>query len=78
MGPVAYDQDLSRLSSSTKALVESEIKTLLEEAQARATNILKTHKKELDRLAKALIEFETLTSEEIEKVVRGEKIDHLE
>ncbi|KAG5517933.1 hypothetical protein PMAC_000388 [Pneumocystis sp. 'macacae'] len=78
VGPVAYDQDLSRLSSSTKALVESEIKTLLEEAQARATNILRTHKKELDRLAKALIEFETLTSEEIEKVVRGEKIDHLE
>ncbi|EMR09972.1 hypothetical protein PNEG_01731 [Pneumocystis murina B123] len=78
VGPVAYDQDLSRLSSSTKALVESEIKTLLEEAQARATNILKTHKKELDRLAKALIEFETLTSEEIEKAIRGEKIDHLD
>ncbi|KTW25947.1 hypothetical protein T552_03221 [Pneumocystis carinii B80] len=78
VGPVAYDQDLSRLSSSTKALVESEIKTLLEEAQARATNILKTHKKELDRLAKALIEFETLTSDEIEKAIRGEKIDHLD
>ncbi|KAG4304961.1 hypothetical protein PORY_001636 [Pneumocystis oryctolagi] len=78
VGPIAYDQDLSRLSSSTKALVESEIKTLLEEAQARATNILKTHKKELDRLAKALIEFETLTSEEIEKVIRGEKIEHLD
>ncbi|KAG5440297.1 hypothetical protein PCANB_001867 [Pneumocystis canis] len=78
VGPIAYDQDLSRLSSSTKALVESEIKTLLEEAQIRAMNILKTHKKELDRLAKALIEFETLTSEEIEKVIRGEKIDHLD
>ncbi|QSL65793.1 hypothetical protein MERGE_000071 [Pneumocystis wakefieldiae] len=78
VGPIAYDEDLSLLSSSTKALVESEIKILLEEAQARATNILKTHKKELDRLAKALIEFETLTSEEIEKAIRGEKIDHLD
>jgi ATP-dependent metalloprotease len=51
---------------------------LVEEARTRATNILTEKRKELELLTKALIEYETLTREEMEKVLRGEKLDKLE
>jgi ATP-dependent metalloprotease len=44
----------------------------------RATKILTEKRNELELLTKALIEYETLTKEEMEKVLRGEKLDKLE
>ncbi|CAH1765238.1 13962_t:CDS:10 [Entrophospora sp. SA101] len=75
VGPVAHsDEDMENLSTKTKLVIESEIKSLVENAQARATNILRTHKDELHRLAKALMDYETLTQEEIDSVVKGKNI----
>ncbi|CAG8629397.1 23899_t:CDS:2, partial [Dentiscutata erythropus] len=76
VGPVAHpEEDMDQLSTQTKLIIESEIKALLESAQIRATNILKAHKDELHRLANALIEYETLTQEEIESVIKGKAIN---
>ena len=36
--------------------------------------LLTDNKEKLDRLAKALVEYETLTRDEMERVVRGEKL----
>lgn len=58
--------------------IESEVRRLVEEARARASNILTEKKHELELLTKALIEYETLTKEEMEKVLKGEKLDKLE
>ncbi|KAF9583057.1 hypothetical protein BGW38_010336 [Lunasporangiospora selenospora] len=75
VGPVAHqDEDMSVLSTQTKQLIESEVKSLVEAAQARAVLLLKTHKEELHRLAKALIEYETLTQEEIRRAIEGKPI----
>ncbi|KAG0254808.1 hypothetical protein BG011_005514 [Mortierella polycephala] len=75
VGPVAHtDEDMMVLSTPTKQLIESETKTLIEAAQARAALLLKTHKEELHRLAKALIEYETLTQEEIRRAIEGKPI----
>ncbi|RHZ81455.1 hypothetical protein Glove_120g68 [Diversispora epigaea] len=75
VGPVAHpEEDIEQLSMQTKLVIESEIKALLENAQIRASNILKNHKDELHRLAKALIDYETLSQEEIELVVKGKAI----
>ncbi|KAG0241148.1 hypothetical protein BGW41_006254 [Actinomortierella wolfii] len=75
VGPVAHtEEDMATLSTPTKQLIESEIKALIEAAQARATQLLKTHKEELHRLAKALVEYETLTQEEIRRAIEGKPI----
>ncbi|KAF9133477.1 hypothetical protein BGW39_009667 [Mortierella sp. 14UC] len=75
VGPVAHsEEDMMVLSTPTKQLIESETKSLIEAAQARATLLLKTHKEELHRLAKALVEYETLTQEEIRRAIEGKPI----
>lgn len=75
VGPVAYGEDLSTLSPTTKALVESEIKDLIEGAEARATKILVTYRTELERLAKGLVEYEILDKREMELIMKGLPID---
>ncbi|CAG8446501.1 14522_t:CDS:10 [Ambispora leptoticha] len=75
VGPVSHpDEELEQLSTQTKLIIEGEIRGLVENAQTRATNILKTHKEELHRLAKALMDYETLNQQEIELVVKGNSI----
>ncbi|RIA87030.1 peptidase family M41-domain-containing protein [Glomus cerebriforme] len=75
VGPVAHpEEELDHLSTQTKLVIETEIRTITENAQIRASNILKNHKDELHRLAKALMDYETLTQEEIESVIKGKKI----
>lgn len=68
----------SSLSSETKQEIEAEVRRIVEEARVRATNILTEKHKELELLTQALIKYETLTKEEMEKVLRGEKLDKLE
>lgn len=75
VGPVAYGEDLETLSPTTKALVESEIKSLIEGAEARATKILTTHRVELERLAKGLLEYEILNKEEMQAIMDGRPIN---
>lgn len=50
---------------------------MLEDGRQRATKMLNEHRKELDILAKSLVEYEVLTLEEVEKVLRGEKLQKL-
>jgi ATP-dependent metalloprotease len=75
LGPVEYLRTYDRLSSETRAMVESEVKRLLDESYARARALLVSKRKELDLLAKALVEYETLDRAEVEKVIRGEKLE---
>jgi ATP-dependent metalloprotease len=37
---------------------------------------LQKHRVELDRLANALLEYETLTADQVKKVITGEPIKH--
>jgi ATP-dependent metalloprotease len=75
LGPVEYLRTYDRLSSETRAMVESEVKRLLDESYARARALLVSKRKELDLLAKALVEYETLDRAEVENVIRGEKLE---
>ncbi|KAL7753804.1 i-AAA protease yme1 [Sorochytrium milnesiophthora] len=65
------DEDYHLLSPATKLLVEQETKALVESAYQRAKTMLKARKEELNRLAKALIDYETLSQEEIDMAIRG-------
>ena len=65
------------VSANTKELVEQEVKRLIDEAYDKAYAILEERKEEWDRLAQGLLEYETLTGEEIQRVIKGEP-PHLE
>lgn len=54
------------------------MRRLVEEARTRANSILTERRSELELLTTALMEYETLTKEEMEKVLRGEKLEKLE
>ena len=60
------------ISAATQELIESEVKRVIDEGYETASNILKKHKKEFVRLAQGLLEYETLTGEEIKRVMKGE------
>ena len=63
------------MSEETARLVDSEIKRLVSDAHEEALKILKTKKKDWEKLAQAMMEYETLTGDEINAVLKGEKID---
>ncbi len=60
------------ISAATKELIEDEVKRLIDEAYDTAFKILTDKKEEWDRLAKGLLEYETLTGEQIIRVIKGE------
>ncbi len=63
------------LSEEKKQLLDAEIHKLVSGAYQDAYNILTTHRDALDRLANALMEYETLTGDEVGKVIRNEPLD---
>ena len=62
------------VSAETKTLIESEVKALIDEGYALAYEILTEKSVEFERLAKGLLEYETLTGDEIRKVIAGEAL----
>ncbi len=60
------------VSASTKELIETEVKRIIDEGYATAYRIISENDEEFERLAQGLLEYETLTGEEIERVMRGE------
>ncbi len=60
------------VSAHTKELIEEEVKRFVQEGYARAKSILEDRRDEWERLAQGLLEYETLTGEEIKRVIRGE------
>jgi ATP-dependent metalloprotease len=75
VGPININDDaMQLLSTQTKELIESEILHLIETSEKRAKKILIEHREELDRLAKALVEYETLDYQEIIDALAGKPI----
>ncbi|MBX9753091.1 MAG: ATP-dependent zinc metalloprotease FtsH [Roseococcus sp.] len=62
------------LSEETARIIDSEIRGIIDKAYARATQILTDNREELERLAKGLLEYETLSGDEIRTVLRGEPV----
>jgi len=61
------------VSAETKRAIEQEVKRLIDEGYETARKILIERREDWERLAKGLLEYETLTGDEIRKVIAGEK-----
>jgi cell division protease FtsH len=64
-----------RMSGETIKLIDAEVKRFVEQGLERAREILTSNIEQLHVLAKALLEFETLTGEEIKTLLAGGSID---
>jgi cell division protease FtsH len=62
------------VSAETKRAIEQEVKRLIDEGYQTARKILIERQEDWERLAKGLLEYETLTGDEIRKVIAGEKL----
>ena len=62
------------ISEATSQIIDQEVRRLIEEAEGRARAILAERLDELHKIAKALLEYETLNTEEIGQVLRGERV----
>ncbi|WP_265517690.1 ATP-dependent zinc metalloprotease FtsH [Nitratireductor luteus] len=67
---VARQQNMSQ---ETQKKIDSEVRRLIDEAYATARDILTTKNKEWIAIAEGLLEYETLSGEEIKAIMRGEK-----
>ena len=68
IGPIFFP-NRSTVSGEIQRKIDVEVTRILKEAQARVTKLLKDKMKDLHTLADALIEQETLTSDEIDGLV---------
>lgn len=86
LGPVAYGKGDEQIfigrelashkdySEKTAEVMDSLIKKIILDQESRALVILEEHRQELDWLAEALIEHELLDKEEVDRVIKGEKL----
>jgi cell division protease FtsH len=89
LGPLQYEEaqegylgmggsQRTMMSDETNKLIDSEIRMLVDGAHARATDILKSNEDKLHLLAQALLEYETLSGEEIRALMENGKLDRPE
>ena len=62
------------LSDSTARIIDEEIRKIVDDAYSDASKILKKKKKDLDLIANALLEYETLNSDDISNIIKGKKL----
>ena len=62
------------VSDATARLIDEEVRRLIDAAEATARTILEKHRDDLETLGEALLEYETLTGDEVKAVLRGESI----
>ena len=62
-------------SGETNKLIDAEIRSLVEGAHKRATQILTDKEDQLHLLAQTMLEFETLTGDEIDQLLKDGKLD---
>src|SRR3546814_4693098 len=86
LGPLRYTENQEEVflghsvtqhktvSEATAQVIDEEIRKIVDGAEARCRQILTDHTDDLHKLANALLEYETLTGDEIMALLRGEQI----
>ncbi|RYY24472.1 MAG: ATP-dependent metallopeptidase FtsH/Yme1/Tma family protein [Sphingomonadales bacterium] len=67
-------QQAQPMSDETARLIDSEVKRFVEKGLDRARQLLTDHVDQLHTIAQALLEFETLTGEDIKRLIAGDDI----
>jgi len=62
------------VSDATARLIDEEVRRLIDDAEEKARSILNSHRSDLETLASALLEYETLSGDEVQSLLRGEPV----
>ena len=62
-------------SAATQKIIDDKVKELVDEGYETAKRILTEKRDDLERLAQGLLEYETLTGGEIQKIINGEPLN---
>lgn len=88
LGPLRYNENTEEvflghsvarsqhISEATAQIIDEEIRRIIEEAENKAREVLTEHLDDLHTLTKGLLEYETLSGEDVQTVLRGEPVDH--
>ncbi|MGB0550985.1 MAG: ATP-dependent zinc metalloprotease FtsH [Alphaproteobacteria bacterium] len=86
LGPLRYNDNqeevflghavtqTKNVSEATAEVIDEEIRRIVDEADVKCREIIKEHVDELHAIANGLLEYETLTGEDIAALMRGETI----
>jgi cell division protease FtsH len=86
LGPLLYNDDqeevflghsvtqTKNVSAATAEVIDAEVRRIVDEAYEACKKILTDHNDELVSLGEALLEYETLSGDEIKAVIKGETI----
>ncbi|MFO1146462.1 MAG: ATP-dependent zinc metalloprotease FtsH [Rhodospirillales bacterium] len=86
LGPLRYSDNQEEIflghsvtqqkhvSDATARLIDEEVRRLIDEAEATARRILSEQRSDLETVANALLEYETLSGEEVRALLRGEDV----
>jgi cell division protease FtsH len=81
IGPINYGPNPARemyfpsmapeYSQKTAELIDKEVKAIIDEAYAKAVQLIETHKDKIDAITKALLKYETLDAEDVKIILDG-------
>jgi cell division protease FtsH len=86
MGPLMYDeggeevflgrsaaQPSKAMSDETALSIDKEVRSIIDECYEKARSILEEHRSKMDMMADALMQYETIDSEQIDAIMEGKK-----
>ncbi len=86
MGPLMYDeggeevflgrsaaQPSKAMSDETALAIDKEVRSIIDECYEKARSILDEHRSKMDMMADALMQYETIDSEQIDAIMEGKK-----
>ena len=89
LGPVSYGEQRHEVflgdelmrnknySEETSRAIDEEVRRILEASHRKAVTILQAHRNEMERLTAALMRYETINGDEVERIIAGASVDEL-
>ncbi len=86
LGPLRYNENQQEvflghaitqrqnMSEDTAKLIDEEIRRIVTEGETKARDLVTSHRQQLEAITQALMEYETVTGEEVNALMRGDKI----
>jgi cell division protease FtsH len=57
-------------------LIDEEVKILIDDSYAKAIKMIVNNKDAFERIAKALLEYETLTKDQLDRIMKNESLEN--